>query len=475
MLSSQELAAIVSSEENKDRVFRERKRYDIYHGRLRDFIREAIFSEFKLKETVAQLVHRIVPLNITQKIINKLSKVYLTQPQRSPVVPVSSDEEAINLLTDALGLTTNMLDANRYFKLSKHFCLEPFVNLGKPQLRVLAAHHYTPVSDDIRDPTRATYIIKHLKWGRNDKDSLHIVWSDLEHYLMDGKGNKIPMVDNPDGVNPYGINPLVYTKSQKDALIPIEDDDLMFMQLAICLLLTDLNFASKFKLWNIVYIIGLKSQNVSFNPNSILFLPKDSEGENPVVGTIESRVDSDALLRQIQGLVGMLLSTKSLKAADMQNLTVETAASGVAKMLDSADSTEDKIEQQNYFVETEKKLFEVLKKQLPIWSQSGELDGKYRSLRLTEEFELQLRFPMPKAIQSEKETVETEKAKLESDFTTHDRSLAVVNPDLTPTELEELKLQIEKEKKVRQQESDKNNIGDDGVNNNNGGAAKNTA
>lgn len=478
MLSSKQLADIVSSSENKERIAREKKRYDIYHGKIRDYIKDAIFSEFKLKETISQLLHRIVPLNIPQKIVNKLAKVYMNQPQRSAMVPISTDDETLNLLVDSLCMTTNMMDANRYFKLSKHFALETFVNLGKPYMRVLAAHNYTPISDDVRDPTRDTYMVKHLKWSREDKNSLHIVWSDLEHYLMNGKGDKLPMEGNDDGVNPYGINPIIYTRSQKDQLIPVEDDDLMFMSLAICLLLTDLNFASKFKLWNLVYVIGLEAQNISFNPNSVLFLPKDKDGENPVVGTIESKLDSDAALRQVQALVAMLLSTKQLKSDAMETLTVEGAASGVAKMLDSSDSTEDKIEQQNYFVETEKKLFQVLKRQLPVWSTNGELDGKYRALSLSEEFELQLRFPMPKPLQSEKDTVETEKSKLEADFTTHDRSLAVVNPDLTPAELDELKAQIEKEKKVRQQEAqaiaDKQTINNDNAGDNldNGGAAK---
>lgn len=450
-MESKQIAEIVSSPENKERISRERKRYNVYHGGLRDYIKDAIYSEFKRKGTVEQLVNRIVPLNITQKIINRLAKVYLTQPQRSPMDELPSDEDAIDLLNPALELSTNMLDANRYFKLSKHFCLEPYAHRGAPRLRVLAAHNYTPASNDVVDSTFPTHIVKHLRWGTHDKNALHVVWSDDEHYLMNGLGDKLLMPENPEGKNPYGVNPLIYVRSQKDSLIPIEDDDLIYMQMAICLLLTDMNFASKFKLWNLIYIIGLKSQLVDFNPNQILFLPKDKDGESPEVGTIESRFDSDAMLRQVQGLVSMLLSTKQLKAQEMQAVTIQNAASGIAKMLDTAESTEDKVEQQNYFVEAEKKLFEVLKKQLPVWDEQGLLEGKFKALRLSDDFILQTRFPMPKAIQSEKETVETEKSKLEAGFTTHDRSLAVVNSDLTPQELEELKIQIEKESKVKQQ------------------------
>jgi hypothetical protein len=447
MLSSKQIAEIVQSTENKDRIKRERDRYNIYHGKLRDYIRDAIFAEFILKETVSQLTARIIPINVTQKIVNKLAKVYLTPPSRKPVNELNTDQQTIGELEKLLNLNTKMTDANRYFKLSKHFCLEAFPNQMKPQLRVLAAHHYTPISDDGVDPTNPTYIVKHLRWGPEDKQSIHVVWSDLEHYTMNGKGDVFVDPSNPEGLNPYGINPLVYCRSQKDELIPVEDDDLLFCQIAICLLLTDLNFASKFKLWNLVYIIGSEAKNLSFNPNSILNIPAGPAGQQVTVGTIESKLDSDAALRTVQSILGMLLSTKSLKSNSMQALDVNDLASGVSKVLDSAESTEDKTEQQNYFVEAEQELFARLKRQIPVWSEAGLILPKYRTLTLSEDFELTLRFAMPKPLQSEKETVETEKLKLENKFTTRTRALAVVNSDLSSEEVEQLELEIEKETK----------------------------
>jgi hypothetical protein len=450
MISSKQLADIVNKQENITRLQTERERYEIYHGALREYVKKSIEREFILQETVKQLINRIIPINITQKIVNALAKVYMSQPQRTPVNELNKDQDALNVLVQSFEMNTRMVDANRYFKLSKHFCLEPFVNLGKPQLRVLAAHNYTPVSDDSIDPTNATYIVKHLTWGRSKSEQRHVVWSDFEHYVMDGEGVIIPNELNPEGINPYGILPIVYERSQKDELIPIEDDDLIYMQIAICLLLTDLAFATKYQAWSLIYIANMKSQNISFNPNSVIFLPENKGGTEPKIGTISPTLKTQDMLMQVETLVGMLLSTKSLKASGMSALSVDNATSGISKALDSASSMEDRTEQQSYFIEAEKKLFEIVKKQLPVWNQAGLLEGKYANLSLTDDFELSIRFPTPKPLQSEKETVEVETMKINEGFTTRERALAVVNSDLSDEQLVELEIQIEKEKKLNQ-------------------------
>lgn len=463
MLTPKAISEIINQPTNIERLEKERERYEIYHGRLRDYIKKSIQKEFILQETVQQLVNRIVPINITQKIVNALAKVFITPPQRSPVNELNKDQEALNILVDAFELNTRMVDANRYFKLSKHFCLEPYVNLGEPKLRVLAAHTYTPISDDVVDPTHETYIVKHLQWGNSRAQQRHVVWSDTEHYTMDGTGAVQPDELNPGRINPYGKLPIVYERSQKDELIPIEDDDLIYMQIAICLLLTDLAFATKYQAWSLIWISNMKSANISFNPNSVIFLPENKGGAEAKIGTISPTLQTTDMLRQVETLVGMLLSTKSLKSSSMSALTTDNVQSGVAKALDNASSTEDKQEQQAYFASAEKKLFEIVKRQLPVWNSAGLLEGKYKGLSITEDFELSIRFPIPKPVQSEKETVEVETMKLEKGFTTKERALAVVNFDLTSEQLVELEVQIEKEQKdkslLTDSSSEKNNNG----------------
>ncbi len=451
MLSSKEIADIVNESENLERLARERVCYQMFNGNIRDYIYRAIINEFKLPETVKQLVKRIVPLNLIQKIVKKLAMVYRSAPSRSPVMDLESDKEFISLYEKEADVNAFQKLLNRYFKLSKHAAIESYVNEeGAPALQVLAAHQFTPISDSKIDPTKANYMVKHISWGKDKKSQVHIVWSNTEHYTMDGTGK---IIEAPEGnLNPYGVMPIIHIKECLDKLIPVEDDDLVSMQVAICLLLTDLSLGMKYRLWGIIYILGAKGDKFSFNPNSVLYLPRDAKGELPQVGSIRPEFNASEALLMVETLVGMLLSTKSLKPGSVSgNLTTQNASSGIAKMLDEAEVTDDKQDQVAFFIKEERDLFNVLKVQMNIWGDAGLLNPTWMPMRLSEDFELQIKFPDMKPIQTEKEIVETEKLKLDSKLTTHRRAIMASNPELTEEEAEDLIIQIGKEEKLKLQ------------------------
>jgi len=449
MLSSKEIADIVNEPSNIERIEHERIRYQMFNGNIREYIYHAIVAEFKLPETVKQLVKRIVPLNLIQKIVKKLAMVYRSPPSRSPALDLESDKEFISLYEKETDINAFQKLLNRYFKLSKHAAIESYVNeQGAPALQVLAAHQFTPISDSKIDPTLATYMVKHISWGKDKKSQVHIVWSDAEHYTMDGMGKIIESPDEKE--NPYGVMPIIHVKETLDRLIPVEDDDLVSMQVAICLLLTDLSLGMKYRLWGIIYIIGAKGDKFSFNPNSVLYLPRDSKGELPQVGSIRPEFNATEALQMVETLVGMLLSTKSLKPGSVTgNLSTQNASSGIAKMLDEAEVTEDKQDQVAFFIKQERELFAIVRTQMNIWGEAGMLNSLWMPMRLSEDFELQIRFPDMKPVQTEKEIVETESLKLETKLTTHKRAVMSSNPELTEEEADELMIQIAKESKLK--------------------------
>jgi hypothetical protein len=152
----------------------------------------------------------------------------------------------------------------------------------------------------------------------------------------------------------------------------------------------------------------------------------------------------------VETLVGMLLSTKSLKPGSVSgNLNAQNASSGIAKMLDEAEVTDDKQDQVAFFIKQERELFHVLQEQMNVWGEAGLLNPTWMPMRLSDTFELQIKFPDMKPIQTEKEIVETEKLKLESNLTTHMRAVMASNPELTEEEAQELIIQIGKEAKLK--------------------------
>ncbi len=449
MLSPKQIAEIINTTENMERIERDRMRYEIYNGKLKQYIQDAIFREFQLPETVRQMIKRIIPLNLVQKIVRKLAMVYKSPPSRSPVMELPSDTEFLALYEKQSGINSYFKLLNRYFKLQKHSAVESYLNeQGIPSLRTLSSHEFTPISSSTIDPHKAEYIVKHIRWGQNKKEQIHIVWSDFEHYTMDGNGGIIDAGE--DGQNPYMVNPIIHITESLDRLIPIEDDDLVSMQIAICLLLTDLSLGMKYRLWGLIYISGAKGTKFSFNPNSVLYLPKDAQGNNPTVGTIRAEFNAQEALQMVEALVGMLLTTKSLKPGSVTGqLNTTNASSGIAKMLDEAEVTEDKQDQVAYFAKAESQLFnEVLKNQMYVWGEAGLLAEEWRAQRISDDFELQIKYPDMKPMQTEKELIETEKLKLESGFTTERRAIMASNPELTTEEAEQLIIEIEKEKKL---------------------------
>lgn len=450
MPTPKELIDIIYCEENLCRIDSEYKKYKVYNGQLRKQVSEAISKEFILPETVKELNKRIIPVNITQKVINKLAMVYKNSPLRTSTIENEEDNNAIQFLADTMQMDLIGKSTNRLFKLNKSGMLEPYVDYkGKPSLRSIPNHMFTVASDDPIDPTRATHVVKHLNMGSyedgkqmvNERaNHIHVVWSDTEHYTMDGEGN---IIDNPG--NEYGVNPMTYIK-EGDCLMPIPDDDLYFLQIAICLLLTDLAFASKYQAWSIIYIIGAETQNLTFNPSSVVTLPMGRDGTKPDIGTIKPTLDTQALLSQVEALIGLLLTTKSLSIGSVtMKLEAGNTASGISKMLDESHTTEDQKDQQAYFVNAEEELWKKMATNiLPAWINAGAIDPKY-IVNFSQEFEPRVIFTAPEIPLSKQEVVELEKLKLDARLTTKKMALREVHDDLNDDEIEDLILEMNQE------------------------------
>lgn len=440
--SLKEIAESVIDVHNQQRLEADKARFLIYNGKVRDVVEQAIRKEFQKPETVSQLIQRIVPLNITQKIIQKLAGVYQQKPVRRPIDQNEADQILINLYEDSFQINQKMKFANRWFKLFKHCALEPFVDRdGIPRMRALASPMYTPFSDDPIQPERMTAFVKHIKMDTHDVHQMRLeVWTDEEFYIVDGAGNivleEMRALDNLEGVNPFGVIPFTYISEADDGnLIPISDDDLVNMQITINLLLTDLAFASKFQLWSIIAVRGAENQNISMNPNSILSLPEGSQ-----IDVIKPELDVNEALAMIEALIGLLLTTKNLSVG---NVAVKleggaNAASGVAKMLDSAETTEDRKDQQEFFRQGEKRFWDKFAhKLLPTYVRQQVLNPEYVQA-FTNDFELSIRYADPKPFIGDKDTVDLEIKKLDNKLTTQEMALQVIHPDKDSEEVERL-------------------------------------
>jgi hypothetical protein len=451
-----EIVEQVMETQNLSRMRDDFDRFLMYNGKIKEVIKKAIAKEFKKPETVIELERRIIPVNIMQKIINKLASVYQQPAIRNPKDKDPNDQELIDLYEESFMINQKMKFANRYFKLHKHTVLEPFLDRdGVPRLRALPSQTYTPLSDDPVQPERMTTFVKHIKTDReNPKDARFQIWTEDQFVISNGLGEVVMddmiALNNPEGVNPFGVIPFTYISENDDGnLIPISDDDLVSMQIAIDLLLSDLAFASKYQLWSILAVVGADSENIDFNPNSILSLPAGAS-----VDVIKPDLDSDKALAMVEQLVGLLLTTKNLSVGDVTGqMRSRDVVSGVSKMLDSAETTEDRKDQQAFFSNAEKDLWQKFAHNiLPIWVDQGRVAPRFAG-SFSPEFELSIRFADPRPFIGDRERVELEEKKLNNDFTTREMALRVIHPELDSEQIFQLQETIGKEKKERVQDA----------------------
>jgi hypothetical protein len=122
------------------------------------------------------------------------------------------------------------------------------------------------------------------------------------------------------------------------------------------------------------------------------------------------------------------------------------SASGISKILDEADTYEDRVKQITYFTPAESELWElVLNKMQPYFVNHGMIDNKYL---FTQTAKVTTKFPEQKALVSRNETVNTLKTEVDSGFTSRKRAIKKLNPEMTDYEIESFIKEIDEEKTI---------------------------
>lgn len=432
------------------------KKWLMLNGKTHEIIKEHIQKEFKKPETIEELSARLVPVNILQKIITKLAGVYVEAPARYTLDKNTSDEELLEEYIDDMQLNVRMKEANRYFKLYKRNLMEIYVDeVGYPQVRNLPKHTYEVYSFSKISPNKPDVVVKILKEVTDLDKCLYAIWTDENHVIVNGKGDilfeEMQAMGNTELVNPYGKMPFVYINESSLSVDPIQDDDLVRISITIPVILTDLCFAQKYMSWGIIYTIG-DVGDVPVNPNSVIPLNYDEDGNKPEIGTIKPEVDTEKVLTLVKTLIAILLSTKNLSVGAIKfDLNAQDVASGVAKMIDSAESVEDKKDQQSYFMQAEDDLWSLIKNNMiPYWRANGMLADEFNK-EFSPTFEVQVIYQEPKVLITDSEKVDLAKKRLDAGFSTLERELAFLYPAMTKDEISELALEISQEKEFNMQ------------------------
>ena len=114
---------------------------DVLEDAITVHIDNALREELS-RQPYSQARPRITPVNIGKRIINKLSTLYSSSPNRD--MPDGKDQELLDYYVEQMNLDINMLDANTFYNTHKYVALEPYVDdsTKDPRVRVIPADRF---------------------------------------------------------------------------------------------------------------------------------------------------------------------------------------------------------------------------------------------------------------------------------------------------------------------------------------------
>lgn len=423
---------------------------DIYEGNLKPYVENDLRQQLSA-QAFSQAKFRISPINVLQRIVDKLSKIYQEDPTRRVEDGSDTDSELLEFYDSAYRTNTTMNCSNEFFNMSKASLLEPYVHKGKPKLRVIPNDRFLPWSNDEVDPQNPTHIIvshgqeTYFEGAEKRHRKLFRVYTDDEFIIFDSDGNvrTDKMGDNTDGVNPYGRIPFVYVNRSKNLLVPKLDTDMLTMTLLIPVAISDINFATMMQCFSIIYTIDADVEGMKKSPNAVWHLKTDADGVKPEIGTVDPSVDSDKALTLIQAEFSLWLNTKGIKPGSIGKLTTDNFASGISKMIDEMDTSEDRKKQVSFYADAEEDLWSLTKTMHDYWVSTNQIDTMPLfsvDAKVVTDFQEQL----PTLTRGD--IVEDLELEVNSGFTSRRRAIQKLNPKMTEEEIDELIAEIDAEK-----------------------------
>lgn len=443
--------------------------YLMYEGGGRDLIEAKIKQEFSDPKAVEELSGRLVTINFMKKVIDKSAGVYSEAPVRMVVDENEADEELLELYEDSLRVNMIQKESNRHIKMYKR-CLKKFYTdeKGRPRALVKQAHAYEVFNLGNQDPVCPDVVAELIKDAVKLEEMEIHWWSDESFWITDGTG--AVKIDNMaalmnSGVNEVSALPFEYRVTSSTEINPPVEDDLLYLCITLPIVITDLFFALKYQCWSIIYTINATSggKQINLNPSSVVELAGDP-GQTPQIGQIKPQVDTDKVIKLIEFVVNMMLSSKGLSKSTLSGATTSDVVSGVSKMIDSADIIEDKKDQQDLFLVDETDMWEKISKyMIPYWRVRRMLNYKFDT-EFSPDFLVAVIFKDPKAMITANDRVTIGIAELGAKLTTRKKYLQEKYPDWNETMIDEFIAEIDAETAMSTANQDPNQAVDENGN-----------
>ncbi len=412
------------SQANRARKEEAAKRLAYFHDDQLTYLEEKLNQLFSDPSSMVK-----VCLNITRKIIHNMSELY-REPALRAVEGTDSDKELYAEIVESMALDVKLKQASRYCKLLKTILIRPVWRGNGLDLDVLTPNI---LDVEVGDTPEELLQVLITDYGQSDKveEVEYSLWTPETWTRMDYRGREIESVDNPYGILPF--LPVFSYPPPSSSFWLTGGDDLVSLQEAVNLKLTDLLYLLSTQSWGVGFVkSGQGGGSLKVDPGSLVELPENGE-----IGFANQQARIEEVVGAIDKLIKWACVSHGLSAASMS--TDPTEASGLSKLMDTRELKEVRAEDVGLWRSYEKRLFGLIR---TVWNAHSP------SRKLSESATLKIDFADPRPEVDPKSQSEAWRSLLDMGVISQIDIAMDRNPDLkTREEAMTFLLQIEQERR----------------------------
>ena len=298
---------------------------EFYNGQNEKYTKKYFSNKLLEKIPVANV-------NITRRIIDRISLVYMKPPKRE-----YSNENVPTFLNEK---DFKMQRAERMTNLLEHILLKPTWRDGKIDYDVIMDFEAMFGEDPLR-PIAYTYPLSIKASVMDDTPELTAYWDEEHTFVYDNTGKIIDEPNNPEHINPYGVIPFVECfKNGRPEYSYIDTspaNDLIATNLEVNVAETNANASTMFQSFGYMYVNGsqIEKDTLEVGQDKISFLGLDG-----TLNIVSPPNTVDALSSSIEHSYKLLAQNYHLNISFVEGTA---AQSGVAIKLRNQELTDSRI------------------------------------------------------------------------------------------------------------------------------------
>lgn len=469
----------IRGQENQERKYEAYKRYLVYKDQTDLFVKEQLLKQFD-KNTVDEMEYCLSNISLVRKVIEKLARVYSNGCQREIV----GDEQAtqdVEQIAKELDFNTEMKKTNRFLKLQRNAalyikpcpidmegvikyslsvqCLNPYLydaveyeyDRKKAMCFILSDFDFRPPNYTTADAATvnrtADPMNRALPTG-NGKDELiadnpddqksetYIWWTNGYHFTTDESGQ---IISGENILNPIKTLPFInFAIDQDGAFWARGGNDLISGAILINSVLTHNQHIATTQGYGQFWMRGKNlPRNIKIGPTKAILMEYEEGEPTPDLGYASASPAIDQLRNLAESYIALLLTTNNLSTSAVASSLGQsnTAPSGIAMIIDKAESREDTQDQQQIFIDNEPRAWEVVRRWIDLLG--ANLVNELQGLSIPEGFEMNIKFHESPVVMSESEKLQNLKLRKELGLDTLLDLVMKDNPALSQEQAEE--------------------------------------